>query len=136
TPAIRRPDNVYYVSEESTGRVVQCRTLPKLRPVNSDNFPILTELDIQRYEVHSAARRNFRETDWKIFQAALRSRQGTAGTAREITTDEEFDRSLATLENALSEAVQRGVPHAKTTPYSKRWWTKSLTDKRCDVQRL
>ncbi|KAI0055117.1 hypothetical protein BV25DRAFT_1769449, partial [Artomyces pyxidatus] len=126
-----RVDNVW-VSSDLSPHVLQCTTKPDQRPPKTDHVPILTDLDIVFDVATSTPRHNFHMTDWTLFQQTLSSALEAKGRPAEFRTGElaQFETSLRSFMDAVQSAVEKAVPLTQGTPYSKRWWTKELTDLR------
>ena len=51
--------------------VTKCDTMLERQPGKTNNFPIVTILDITQERTTPKPSRNYRETDWKAFTSTL-----------------------------------------------------------------
>ena len=130
---LTRPDNVF-CSSDLLDSIIRCDTAPHLRPTKTDHFPILTTLDISLEAATPPCHRNFREVDWGAFNAALLTALQEHPLPPAILTTVDFDTYLERLNAAIVAAVEREVPFTNPSPFSRRWWSKDLTQLRRQKQ--
>ncbi|KZW00993.1 hypothetical protein EXIGLDRAFT_603468, partial [Exidia glandulosa HHB12029] len=96
-------------------------------------------MDFAFTRVVEEARLLWRDVDWDEFRAALSEAILAASIlsdAQSWETSDALDEAYVTLLTILAEIVERLVPKAKLSPFSKRWWTRELTALRKLLQRL
>lgn len=130
-----RPDNVF-VSENLLDLVMKCDVNPARRPPKADHLPIVTTMDIPRLEARVTILRDWRKTDWDKFRETLKLKLSAGPAPQELWSKEEADEAVDTLEKCLEATVKEVVPEARITPHTKRWWTKELSAKRKEFQKL
>ena len=70
--------------------------------------------------------RNFRMVDWESFNKTLQEELEKRPPLGQITSKDEFNRTLSTLTNTLQVTLEKEVPVKKKTPYAKLWYSKHL----------
>ncbi|EUC61565.1 reverse transcriptase from transposon X-element protein, putative [Rhizoctonia solani AG-3 Rhs1AP] len=123
-----RLDNVF-ASDAISDLVIECNAHPDRQPIKTDHFPIITKFNFTCEKAKTVLRRNFEKTDWSKFDKVLRDNLKELPTGI-IETSVELDSRLDTLTKSISATIGEIVPEAKITQYSKRWWTKELTELR------
>ena len=121
-----RLDNIFCSSEIRT-LVTQCLTHPNLQPPCTDHFPISCKLDTAMAQSPISPRLNWQQVDWDKFCQHLTQQLATHQPPSEITTFEEFSDRLTDLTTAINTTVAATVPFNTPSPYTKRWWTKELS---------
>ena len=129
-----RLDQVF-TSEHTLEVIEQCEALPEEQGLNTDHFPIVTNLNLALTIAPRKEVRNYHEVEWKIFRDKLQSRLAKQGILNFIKMQSELDRNCAELTRALQETIEEVVPKARIGPHAKRWWTKELTEIRQDMLR-
>ncbi|PPR07079.1 hypothetical protein CVT24_010980, partial [Panaeolus cyanescens] len=135
TKNLSRPDNVFCTAHTSH-RIIKCDTVPELRPPNTDHIPIGTVLDISKIETNPERRRNFRMTDWEAFNADLLRSLSSHDTCSDLLTPLAFDNQVDVLASAIKDAVESNTPLCTYTKFTKRWWSKELSQMRERKQKL
>ncbi|KZP06797.1 hypothetical protein FIBSPDRAFT_696262, partial [Athelia psychrophila] len=120
-----RPDNAF---PYSLGCVTTCEVRPELRPVGADHMPILTELDLTISRSVAEPSRNFRMADFENFREVLQTNLNLNCTAKLITSEAEFTRTVDLLIMTIQETIESEIPLTNPSPHSKRWWTRDLTN--------
>jgi len=126
-------DNVF-CSESLIDTIISCNTEPDRRPVKADHYPIITVFDIAVNTGHQEPRYNYRLADWKGVREMVGERLSLEEKGR-IKEVAEFERRLAVLDAVVEEAIRVHVPLLKLSPFTKRWWTSELTEKKKEVSR-
>jgi hypothetical protein len=134
---LTRPDNVF-CSRSLEDELILCTVRRDLKPPNTDHFPILCHISIIPPRKDFVPRPNFRAVDWKAFREDLERRLDAIPPPSEIQDILTFDSRLKQIDELIAEIVDNDeiVPKTKDTPYSKRWWTKTLATKKKEVQRI
>ncbi|PPR00222.1 hypothetical protein CVT24_004961 [Panaeolus cyanescens] len=135
TKNLSRPDNVF-CTDHTSHRVIKCDTVPELRPTNTDHFPIGTILDMGKVEITPERRRNFRLTDWVAFNEELTRLLSPLDTHTDLLTPVAFDDQVDALSSAINRAIESNTPLCNYTKYTKRWWSKELSQMRDQKQKL
>ena len=71
--------------------------------------------------------------DWKGVREMVEERLREEGKGR-IRDVEEFERRLKVLDAAVEEAIRLHVPLLKLSPFTKRWWTSELAEKKKEME--
>jgi hypothetical protein len=122
-------DNIF-CTENLMDNIIKCNTDDAARPIKTDHYLIVTQIDIHATKTEWEPRRNFRLTDWTKLEKTLKSNLTDLPTPTEITDIETFDRRLKTLNDTIQNAITKHVKLTKPSPYMKRWWTSELTTKK------
>ena len=130
-----RVDNVF-CSEGLVDNIVKCTTDDAARPVKTDHYPIVTQLNIQTTRTTSKARPNFRLADWPELISTLKTNLANLPPPTEIADTQSFDNVLKALNHAIQDAVKKHVPISRPCPYSKRWWSTDLASEKKKTQQL
>lgn len=129
-----RPDNVFG-TELLLDTIVSCETAPELRGPKTDHVPILLTLELETPRATNEPRRNWREVDWKTFNASLTEHLSTI-PAQPLASEDEFQAAAKHLSQSIASTMDTCVPFSKPCPHSKRWWTKRLSDLRTRVNSI
>jgi len=73
---------------------------------------------------------NFRLMDWTELIKTLKDDLTNIPPPTEIASTQEFNNKLKILNEKIQNAIEKHVKLTTPSPYSKRWWTKELTDKK------
>ncbi|KAF8223272.1 hypothetical protein L208DRAFT_1518440 [Tricholoma matsutake] len=131
-----RVDNVF-CNKELVDSIVKCTTDDASRPVKTDHYPIITQLDIVAPKVTSKPRPNFRLANWLELISTLKNNLDNLAPPTELVDTQSFDRTLDELNNnAIQDAVRKHVKISKPSPYSKRWWSTELVSEKKKMQQL
>jgi Reverse transcriptase (RNA-dependent DNA polymerase) len=130
-----RVDNVF-CSEDLLNALIKCSTDDEARPVKTDHFPIITQIDIHAPRAAWKPRRNFRLTDWTELVKTLKGNLANIPPPAEIESIEMFNDRLNKLNGAIHDAIEKHVKLTKPSPYSKRWWTAELSEAKKAMRRL
>ena len=130
-----RVDNVF-CSEELLDAVIKCKTDDAARPVRTDHYPIITQLDIHAPKATWAARRNFRLADWPELVKTLKNDLANLPPPTEIENVQMFTDRLKVLNETIQKAIEGHVKLTKPSPYSKRWWSTELANEKKRMQQL
>ncbi|KAJ7649308.1 hypothetical protein B0H17DRAFT_849641, partial [Mycena rosella] len=126
TKNLTRPDNVF-ASESFADFFVSCDAYPHLAPGTTDHFPIISVIDLLPPLADVEVRRNWRGTDWKLFNEMLEEELTAEPMVEGYASEAEVLAALARLDAAIDRCVEKHVPLSKPSPHSKRWWTQELT---------
>ena len=129
-----RPNNVFCTSN-LLNIFIRCVTEPESRPPCTDHLPLISELDIETPTGMFPSRPNFRATDWEKFNSYLKTLLSAIPQPKEICTIEHLNSTVKDLTDTILATIQQTVPTSKPSPYSKRWWSKELTQKRRGVRK-
>ena len=124
-----RLDQVY-VTEHTLEALTQCEAIPTEQGLNTDHFPIISNLDVDVEVTPKKVISNFRNVDWKEFREKLEEKMRTWGVPNFIRSQEMLDRECDKLTKALQETIDEAVPDVVLGPQAKRWWTKELNSLR------
>ena len=121
-----RPDNTF-CTEHTCSALMSCDTDPGRRGPNTDHLPILTHFDLSLEQSDQAPSWNYREVDWKAFNATLDKALAKIAPPQSVSTADEFQTLARHLDEALRSTVESCVPRSRPHPHQKRWWTKDLS---------
>jgi hypothetical protein len=124
-----RVDNVF-CTENLVDAIIKCNTEDATRPVKTDHYPIVTQIDIYAPKTEWKPRYNFRMADWPELVKTLKANLANIPPPTEIESTQEFDDRLKTLNETIQDAIKKHVKMTKPSPYSKRWWTTELADEK------
>jgi Endonuclease-reverse transcriptase len=113
-----RVDNVF-CSEELLDTIIKCKTDDAARPVRTDHYPIITQLDIHTPKATWAARRNFRLVDWPELVKTLKNDLTNLPPPTEIKNVQMFTDRLKVLNETIQKAIEGQFKLTKPSPYSK-----------------
>jgi ribonuclease HI len=130
-----RVDNVF-CTETIMDAIVKCDTDDATRPIKTDHFPIITQIDIYAPKAKWTPRRNFRLTDWPEFLKTLNEKLANIPIPIEITDINNFNQRLDTFSRALQDTIEKHVKLTTPSPYSKRWWSSDLANAKKLMQQL
>jgi len=128
-----RPDNIFG-TELLLDATVSCTTAPELCGPRTDHVPIHLILELETPRVAAEPYRNWREVDWKDFNARL-SDLLSHSPPTPLASNEEFQEAAHQLTKTITEVIDSCVPNSKPCPHSKRWWTRELTNLRAQVNK-
>ena len=129
-----RLDQVF-TSEHTLETIERCEALPEEQGINTDHFPIITDLNLALALVPKKEVRNYCEVEWKVFREKLQSRLSKRGIPNFIKTQSELNKICAELTSAIQDTIEEVVPKARIGPHAKRWWTKELSEMRQEMLR-
>jgi hypothetical protein len=115
-----RPDGVW-CTENADGPIICCDVLPSIRPP-------LAILDLPLPRPAAPNSRNFRMADWPSICKKLDRRLKAESPAVLINTKDEFIAKVDGLVHTITAVLEEEVPATNPSPYTRRWWTKELTD--------
>jgi len=130
-----RVDNVFCTADLMNA-IIKCKTDDATRPVKTDHYPIITQLDIHATRTAWEPRRNFRLTNWTELSKTLKENLANIPAPTEINNILDFNAALNNLNQAIQDAIEKHVKLTKPSPYSKRWWTTELANEKRTMQRL
>lgn len=123
-----RLDNVF-VTESLAEQLDLCTALETPRLPATDHFTVHTKINFRCEKATTVTQHDFRKTDWEAFATALKPPTPNLPTDK-IKNVRTFDTRLKKLMDALKKPIEEKVPKRKDCPYTKRWWTKELTQLR------
>ncbi|KAJ7123912.1 hypothetical protein C8R46DRAFT_841262, partial [Mycena filopes] len=127
TGNLTRVDNVF-CSPSLLPAYISCDTAPELMPVKTDHFPIIHVLDLAITCDDHQPRPMYRMTDWGDFRKQLLGRLQGLQRCEAYDSVAEVEQAIAQLEGAIMATVEETVEMSKPSPYSKRWFSKTLKD--------
>ncbi|KAF8584199.1 hypothetical protein K439DRAFT_1646984 [Ramaria rubella] len=107
-----RPDNVF-TSSSILDSIISCSMLPEQCPTLTNNFLIITILDL-----------------------SLEAKIDSAIQDRAIQNETDFWQKLNALTKCISKTIKTTVPLTCPSPFAKCWWTKEIATKRTTTRRL
>ncbi|KAF8220065.1 hypothetical protein L208DRAFT_1034178, partial [Tricholoma matsutake] len=142
--------NNIFCTENLTNAIIKCNTEDVARPVKTDHYPIITQIDIhtddaqpgnpnKTHKMASDAWKpqcNFRKADWPELIKMLKANLANIPLPTETDSIQEFDERLKNLNEKIQDAINKHVKLTTPCPYSKRWWTLELADKKKIMQQL
>ena len=107
-----------------------CNTDEESKPISSDHFPIITQIDFLMVKSLNRPRYNFRDTKWTKFSKALSDNLNNLLPPSTITSIATFDNRLRKFNKAVQDMIDKHVKFLKPYPYSRRWWSKDLAEQK------
>jgi hypothetical protein len=101
--------------------IIKCNTDDAKRPVKTDHYPIVMQINIHAPKTAWKPRQNFRLTDWTELVKTLKDNLTNFPPPTEIETVPEFDDKLKALNETIQGAIEKHVKLTTSSPYSKRW---------------
>ena len=89
-----RVDNVF-CNEGLINSIIKCTMDDASRPVKTDHYPIITQLDIIAPKATSKPRPNFRLADWPELLTTLKSNLENLMPPTELVDTQSFDKTLS-----------------------------------------
>ena len=116
---------------------IKCR-IAALNDHCSDHFPIETIISAQTDTPQTLLAYNYAKTNWQELNVKLESYWSELQPAisDKITSKTQIDTYAKQLVDAITKAVQETTPQKRPSPHSKRWWTKQLTNRRKEANKL
>jgi hypothetical protein len=130
-----RPDNVWRNNTQNDP-ILRCDVLPNIRPPLADHMPIITVVDMPLPRSVTLQSLDYRAADWPVVNNKLKHRLNTESPAVRIRTKEEFITKVDMVVRIITEVLNDNLEVTKPSPYSKRWWTKELSDLRTKQNKL
>jgi hypothetical protein len=130
-----RVDNLFCM-EDLIDAIIKCNTDDANRPVKTDHYPIVTQLNIFAPKQAWKPRCNFRMTTWSEFVETLKENLTNIPPLTEINNIEEFDDRLNSLNEAVQITLKKHIKLTKPSPYLKRWWTMELMNTKRKTRQL
>src|SRR5882724_2313577 len=103
--------------------------IPEERPTRMDHMPIITTLDTTPGRQEETPKHNFKATDWLKFREELTKKLNSLDAHDEFHNENEFHTRLKALTLAIMDTVKSTIPKCHPSPYTKRWWSKELSQK-------
>ena len=130
-----RLDQVF-ATEHTLEALTQCEAIPSEQGLNTDHFPIISNINIDVDLTPKKEISNFRDVDWGEFRKVLERKISTWGVPNFIKSQEMLDSECDKLTTALQETIDETVPSVILGPQAKRWWTKELTGLRKNMLKI
>ncbi|KAH8823903.1 hypothetical protein DL96DRAFT_1417558, partial [Flagelloscypha sp. PMI_526] len=130
-----RPDNVW-VTEHTTDMVLICDLRPNERPIKTDHYPYMLELDLDVLHTVPGTKRAFRSVVWEDFRKELRKQLEKFPPPRPITNADDLQKADNELTEAIQQTIEEVVPTAKIGAKMHRWWNEDLTKMRTKFNQL
>jgi hypothetical protein len=130
-----RPDNVWH-SNNQNNPITRCDIVPAIRPPQADHLPIVTILDLPVSRSTKQPGRNFRKADWPAIWDRLKLLLDEKLPASRIKTEVEFNNTVSSFTDIITEVLNYEIPITEPSPFSRRWWTKELTQLKRKQNRL
>jgi hypothetical protein len=135
TGNLTRVDNVF-CTESLMDILVKCDTDKASKPVKTDHFPIVTQIDILAPQAVWKPCHNFRMAEWPELVQTLSDDLNNLPAPTEIYDANTFIHRLDTLNEKIQNAIKKHVKLTKPSPYSKRWWSTDLAKEKKKKQQL
>ena len=134
TKNLTQPNNVF-CGNGTFELIRQCMMLLHLQPPCTDHFLIMTTLDTSMVQSPDLPKLNWWQVNWGNFHEHLVTWLNELLTPMEIQTLEEFNTRLNKLTTTINTVVAAIVPCTKPSPFTKRWWTRELSQARSTMRR-
>ncbi|KZP20757.1 hypothetical protein FIBSPDRAFT_741712, partial [Athelia psychrophila] len=129
-----RPDNVW-VDDALLNGVISCKVDPGQRPTKTDHLPMTLQLDLTPARIETEEKFDWRATPWKDFSEAMATEVRKLRTAP-IRNIRELESAIKELDEIMIRVRDSHVPKVKPSIYTKRWWSRELSEIRGEVRRL
>lgn len=121
--------DLMFISASCQHLLLKCE--PWSTAYGSDHDPIDTWLDLGVYDQTREPRRLFRNTNWTAAKKAIADHLlRRPAPPLEQYTQKSIEEYAQWLEGVVQDSVLPHTPVSKPSPYSKRWWSLSLTQLR------
>ena len=135
SPPTGHAQNVWH-NDNPNDPITICDIYPSIRPPQADHLPIITKLDLPILRAGAFPTCNMHDADFKAINKKLQALLADRGPAQRIRMKEELESAVNTLVVTLQEVLDQEVPATKPSPFTKRWWTKELTELKQEQTRL
>lgn len=130
-----RPDNIF-TTDNTQECIVTCSTDPHRRGPGTDHVPIISILEFHILQTSTPSSYNYRAVEWEKFLEELAIRLEDIPGPQEIESEEELNEIIGALTTSIQETIRSKVPTSKPCPYSKRWWSRELSDRKREKNKL
>lgn len=93
-----------------------------------DHLPTISELNISVIRNECSPFHDFRKVDWEEFREKLEDTLSRLPSFEVLDSQEGIDETARMLIEAMKETIEVAVPILSPCPFTKRWWTKELTE--------
>jgi hypothetical protein len=121
-----QPDNVF-VSSTLAKSLTSCTMIPEAHPPCTNHLPIQTILTTAVHQLQVLTRWDWRLGDWDEYRNKLEEALQTVLRDGSLQDLAQIDARVAEIKEQIWQAVENLVPVIWVSPYSKCWWTESLT---------
>ena len=135
TRNLTRIDNVF-CSENLLDLITKCYVNAKNRTVKTDHFPITTVINMVIPKVNMESWCNLKEALCAKLVGHIQTKLETLPRPATISTIQELEDKIVTLNNSVREAIEKHAPIVKISSYTKHWWTKNLFQIRSEMKWL
>jgi Endonuclease-reverse transcriptase len=122
-----RPDSVWR-SSSADDPIIRCDILPNIRPLAADHLPIITVINLPLPRSMILPSLDFRNADWPKINTLLKAKLEAESPAVQIRTQEQFISKVDMLIEIITDVLHENLDELKPSPFSRRWWTKELTE--------
>ena len=130
-----RPDGVWR-NHTPNDPIIRCDTVAAIRPPLANHLPIITILDLPLPRVSAPGSLDFRNGDWADINSKLKARLEERSPAARLRSKEEFLAKVDSVISIIKEVLGEELTETKPSPFSRRWWTKELTNLKRAQNRL
>lgn len=130
-----RPDNVF-CGHDFKDNFLVCKTDPAKRPPSINHIPIISAIKLIMAQRANTIRLNFRATDLPMFHKALKLTLLELPIRKELVMARDFNLTFDRLTSTIDRIIEAHVPATKTSPHSKRWWSKVLAATRATTHKV
>jgi len=120
-------DNIWH-SHHDSDPIISCITDPHICPPKADHLPIITVIELPIARTSSPPSHDFHSIDFDEFNTTLKAHLDRESPATLINSKEEFDEKVDSLTSIIQQTIYDLALMKKPWPFSKRWWTKELTE--------
>ena len=130
-----RTDNVF-CNKDLLDSFIKCDTDDASHPIETDHYPIITQLDISTEKSNLTPKLNFWDIDWDKLQVTFKENLENLPWPTIIKDIPTFKCKLDELNKAMWDTINKHISLSKVCPYSKRWWMHKLTKEKRVTMRL
>ena len=129
------PNNVWH-NDNPDNPITICNVDPSICPSQADHLPIVTKLDLSICRASTFPTCNMHDTNFKTINEKLQALLVDQCPAQKIHSEEELENTVNALVRLIQEVLTQEVPATKPSPYTKRWWSKELTELKKEHSKL
>ncbi|KAH8823378.1 hypothetical protein DL96DRAFT_1559243 [Flagelloscypha sp. PMI_526] len=130
-----RPDNVW-ITDHTKDQVLTCDIRPEERPIKTDHYPYVLELDMEVTYTVQGEKCAFRSVVWDDFRTELKKQLEKSPCPHPLTNADDMKVADDNLTKAIQRTIEKVVPVARIGPWTHRWWTTNLLKMRDEYHKL
>jgi Reverse transcriptase (RNA-dependent DNA polymerase) len=101
-----------------------------------DHLPIITVINLPLPRSTIPPTLDFQNADWPKINTLLKAKLEAESPAVRIRTQDQFISKVDQLIDIITDVLHENLDELKPSPFSRRWWTKELTELKKEQNRL